>query len=266
MQLSIPLLMNEWSETQTGSGAFSYSSTGETATVSAADGDRAFLYWPMVAFPGDTFRMSIMARNISGTAGALVVDMPNGTQKDRINIDSPEWKLYTLDYSMPIKGDTNAGLLVSEVAVGVGVGTAGAGEVEFGRPQVDLLRGQGTQRLIATGVMMVDQSNAVSWLSSFSLFGFESNPVFNSGDITIKLSTDLDTNRGTNQIRHRAMPSITTTQDGWDNAAGPIHFGAKGVSDADGSFTITGYDSSGAKVTDFNFKSNRYCLIQVFAQ
>lgn len=267
MQLSTPIIMTEWSLQKDAGATAVFSTSGETVTMTALDAEKGFVYWPMVAFPGDVFEVSCMARVISGNSAGMVVDVPNGTQLDRLIFDSEEWKLYTLKVVIDTAGDLNAGLVIGELAFGLGVITSGAGSAEIARPQVKLIKGQGCQRLVASGVLQVDQADNVTWLTSFDMIGFAFNPVFNAGDITIDLSIPIDTQRGTFQITHRAMPRITTTSDGFDNAAGCIDFHAEGVDAQTGSFVVSGWHkATDTKITTYAGKSNRFAVIDIWMQ
>lgn len=263
MNLSTPIVMSEWTEIKTGTGAISYSATGETATMSSSSTDKALLYLPYVAFPGDFFEFTCLARVESGVKGVLLAEYPNGIPLDKLVFDSEEWKSYTLRVAIDTVGSLSAGLAIGELAIGLGVD--GVGEVEISRPQCKLIRGQGALRCVASAVISVDTSNIVSILDSFYSFGIGSLS-FSAGNITVELSLPIDVRRGNYQINHKSMPNITTTADGWESAAGPIHFSPFSVSEVTSNFIVVGYDSSGLKVTDYTGKTNRFFRVDVFAQ
>lgn len=265
MQLSVPILWDEWHQETSGTGSITYNSDKTKVVIDAPNGSYALVYFPMVAYPGDTFRFTVQARITNGgTSCRIRAEQPNGTERDVVIVESEVFKTYELEATTPLYGDGT--LTVSEMTFRLGVSTSGDGTVEFINPRVELVRGIGTQRLVASGVLKIKEDNTVEWDDTFHMFGFEASPTVTLPKITIRPSLSIDTKRGSFQIPHMSAPNITTKSDNWDNAAGPIFFGSVDEADATNNFNIRGYDHTGAAVTTYAGKGDRKVLIQLFMQ
>lgn len=262
MQLIAPNF-NDWFESKSGSATINLTHGGKVATMTAGAVDRAFLVWPMMAGPGDSISLTVMARASPANGGELIIDSPNGTGKNSLKIDSEDWKPYTIQYTIPLTGDQAVTGGIGEIAVGVGVGSASVGTVEVQNPHIELINGStGAMRVLATATLETLGSGVVRIYPGVTSFGFK-EPVVTAGKIHMDLLTPVDFSRGSGMAR---FPDVQISAGASGQNGDPIIWGYSTANLDDGSFDIYGYyTKSGTLVTNTAAIGNRYIRVTVLA-
>lgn len=183
--MALPILsINDFLTTETGSG--SVTMTGEVANCVASGGDKAYVYRRIKAVSGATYKISCLARRVSGsdgTSGVLAVDYPDaGKPVNKVEINSRHWMRYEISYTVPL---TAGDWTYIQVACGIVSGTEGEIEVtDFIVESAQVPH----PTAVAAGLIYFD--NGVPELNpSFANYGIE-NLSYDSGDkvlyVTIK--------------------------------------------------------------------------------
>lgn len=244
MSTSIPAgtAWNGFVQTISGDGAISIS--GEVATVSSGiTTGSAKLERRIFSFPGEVYKMTFMARRVTGddgTSGSGWIDWPAVTGlRTRVEVNSSEWQEYTMRYAIPVTAiDT------SYISLGVGVYTSLGGQIQACYPRITVeSTPYGALRSTAHGLIYWDGA-AASVSTSFSNAGI-SGVTYDAPSKTLSVATPI-INLG---IAVRPLASATMTPDG---VAAVLKLFPKvgNYNQADGKWSVKFIDATTGLVTD----------------
>lgn len=149
----------------TGSAAASIS--GEVLTCTSIAGEFAKATKHVALRPGELLKVTVMAKRISGpaaSAGQMLIG--TGTTKDRIYIDSDDWKEYSVSWQNPLTAADAA-----FIAVEMGSFTADAGSVKFCKPRIEIFQSScAALRTLACGTITL-AAGVPTINTNFTFFG-----------------------------------------------------------------------------------------------
>lgn len=160
-----------WYTTTSGSGAVTHPGYKVVRTVGSVN-NAAYVAYETMAFPGEIIVFTVYGRMLAMSGGfypRVFLDAPNGFNRCRIDVDSPDWQLYKVSYQIPLTE-------VNPILIKVGVGSYSSigGSAEFVRPQLEVRNeAVGASRVIASGCITVASGgSSVTMNSSYKYHGF----------------------------------------------------------------------------------------------
>ena len=147
----------DWKVTTSGTGTVTFADGGKSVVCDAPAGSAAYLLNYVVAWPGDSFEFTCLARNTeTGKAGwaELIIDS-NGTRRTEARVTGDTLTYYQTRYDLPL-GASGPRVVI----FGVGVDTPTDGSAEYVLPSLVKTRGDnswlyGTYELASAGGCIV---------------------------------------------------------------------------------------------------------------
>jgi hypothetical protein len=149
--------------------------TNGVLTTTSTAGSNSKITKFLFVNPGETIRVSCMAKRLSGTAIGGIAFSVGGAERGRVFADKDDWSEISCEYSAPAYLSE-----ATTLAVDVGVFTSEYGSVKYADPRIEIRNStMGTMRSIAAGLIGV-ASGVPSLNTSFVTFGI-SNLTYNAG-------------------------------------------------------------------------------------
>jgi len=238
-RLSRQLDSDNWIPTITGDGTIVFSDDGRTVNISATNGSAAFIINTIIAWPGDSFEYSVLARNIETGKSAwaeLIIDSPSGVRKNEIRIDTKSLEYYTLRYEIPLGAATPR-----QIRLAMGVDTPTDGSGEFTLPTITKTKGDDSFLYATYKIASAGGCTVLASVKSFNTD--DANIVWDPVNLwflvtptetTATLFTD-----GVNDFK----PILTSTASGGNSTSLPVNWNIEGLTDS-GAFHIQAVDSN----------------------
>lgn len=238
-RLSRQLDSDNWIATTTGTGTIVFSDDGRTANFDAPTSSAAFIINSVVAWPGDAFEYSVLARNIdTGKSqwAELIIDSPDGSRKNELRIDTNSLEYYTIRYEVPIGASTPR---VINFAMGSDTPTDGSGE--FTLPTINKIKGDDSF-LYAT--YKIASAGGCTVLASVKSFNTDNaNIVWDAVNLWFLVTPTETTSTlftdGVNDFK----PLLTAVASGGNSTSLPVNWNIEGLTDS-GAFHIQAVDSN----------------------
>lgn len=159
--------------------------SGEVLTCASVSGESAKATKYVALRPGELLKATVMAKRISGpvaSSGQILINALG--VKDRISIDSDDWKEYSVSWQNPITAADAA-----FISVELGSFLADAGSVKFCKPRVEIFKPTSAAlRTHACGLITL-AAGVPSLNTSFTSFGIYSLS-YSSGSKELTIATE----------------------------------------------------------------------------
>lgn len=242
-RLSRQLDSHNWIATTTGDGTIVFSDDGRTVNFDASTGSAAFIINPVVAWPGDAFEYSVLARNIdTGKSqwAEMIIDSPNGARKNEVRIDTKSLEYFTLRYEIPLAAATPR---VINFAMGVDTPTDGSGE--FTLPTINKVKGDNSFLYATYKIASTGGCTILETIKSFNTDN--ANIVWDAGNIRFVV-TPTETTSTLFLIGATAFkPILSAIASSGNSVILPITWNIEGIGN-DGSFNIQALNSLGQRM------------------
>jgi len=231
---------NDWRLTTSASGSYVFTDDGKTVNLSASAGGAAYMLNSIVAFPGDSFEFSVLARNIeTGKDGwaELIIDSPPGTRRSEARVDNSSLSYKTLRYDVPLAA---SGPRVVDFGLGVDTPTSGSGE--FVAPRVDKIRGDDN---FLSATLSIPTGGGCTILDSVKSFNARNgNILWDATNIRFSVTPSETTST---LFAYGNKPILTASASSGNSNIKPISWNIEGIG-SDGSFYIQAIDDQGARM------------------
>jgi hypothetical protein len=149
---------SNWRQDVTESGSVVLSSNNRVATCSSqTTTDKGLLFYNLSLQGGTHCRFSVMAKDLQLYNGSaeITIDAPKGSARNTVVVDSPHWRRYSLDYTVPITTE------IQEVSFVIGSYTGPFGAAKYANPELELTNtSHGALRTLMAGLLAVTNTGA----------------------------------------------------------------------------------------------------------
>lgn len=251
------LNQKDWFQYVDGTGTAVFSDNGKSVVLDAPSSNRSFLLHYVVAFPGDSFEFSMLARNIEtgkSESAEMFIDSPVGTRRDEVRIDNQTPAIKTLRYDVPLGASSPRA-----VVFGIGSDFATDGSGEFMLPTITKVKGDSsfmyaTFKLAAGGGCTVHPT-----LNAFNID--DSTIIWNAGELRFDITpTDTSASLFLN-VSDSFKPTLLSTADNGRSDSGFVGWNIGGLGN-DGSFFIQAVNNAGVRL-DLNAGLGRDLFVTV---
>jgi len=231
-----------WVLTQTGGAVVTPSDSGKTMNLAAITNDAAFIINSVVAWPGDSFEFSVLARNIeTGKTGfgEVIIDSPPGVRRQEIRIESKSLKPYTLRYDVPVGAE---GLRVIDFVLGVDTPTDGS--AEYTLPLLFKTKGD---NIFLSATYKIASAGGITLLSTVKPFNTNAADLVGSWDGTNIWFLITPTETSASLFANGIKPILQFSASAGNSNSKPITWNIEGLTDS-GAFHIQALDELGARI------------------